>query len=119
MAKSQSQKIYELTYQKVYPMYLAKVERKGQDASGVDDLVSWLTGYSKDELAKIRETGLTFEQMIHQMPQPNPKSSLITGSICGVKVETIEDEVVRYVRYMDKLVDELAKGKPLEKIKRN
>ncbi len=111
-------RVYAMTFAKVYPMYVAKAEKKGRTKDEADAIIRWLTGYRQNQLeaAIARET--TFETFFKQAPKPNPARSLITGTICGVRVEDIEDPIMREVRYLDKLVDELAKGKAMEKILR-
>ncbi len=102
----------------VYPFYVAKAEKKGRTKAEVDEIIRWLTGYSDDTLAAQLAAGTSFEDFFAQAPAMNPARSLITGSICGVRVEAIEEPVMREIRYLDKLVDELAKGKAMAKILR-
>lgn len=102
----------------VYPHYVAKVEKKGRTKAELDEVICWFTGYSSDQLSKQIEKRTTFEEFFATAPQLNPARSLITGSICGVKLDQIDDDLVRDVRYLDKLVDEIAKGRPMEKILR-
>lgn len=102
---------------KVYPLYVNKVERKGQSRADLDTVIRWLTGYTQIELDARVDAGVTFEEFFAGATL-NPKSHQITGVICGVRVEEIEDPLVQKVRYLDKLVDELSQGKPLEKILR-
>lgn len=110
--------VRELKFSKVYPMLVAKAERKGRTKEEVDEVTCWLTGYDRagleDQIA--RETD--YETFFAEAPGTNPKADLIKGTICGYRVEEIEDPVERQVRQLDKLVDELAKGRPMEKIKR-
>lgn len=96
----------------------AKAEKKGRTRSEVDQVTCWLTGYSQEELNPLVESGITYGDFFRNAPAPNPNRKLITGSICGVKVETIEDPLMQEIRYLDKLVDELAKGKAMEKVLR-
>ena len=103
---------------RVYPLYLAKVERKGRTKTEVDEIMRWFTGYSQKELEVKLEKQTNFESFFKQAPQMNPSRALITGVICGVRVEEIEDPIVQDVRYLDKLIDELARGKVMEKILR-
>lgn len=103
---------------RVYPMYIAKAERKGRTKKEVDEIICWLTGYSKKELETVLKNETDFETFFAEAPQMNPARTLITGMICGVRIEEIEDNLMREVRYMDKLIDELAKGKTMEKILR-
>lgn len=101
----------------VYPLYVAKVERKGRDAAEVDEVIEWLTGYDRSTLRGHLETGTTFESFFADA-RLHPNASLVTGSICGVRVESVEDPLMRKIRYLDKLVDELAKGRAMDKILR-
>lgn len=111
-------RIYTLSFASVYPLYLAKAEKKGRTKAEVDEIIRWLTGYSQAELETQMEKDADLEIFFAQAPQLNPSRVLITGVICGVRIENIEDSLMREVRYMDKLIDELAKGKPMEKILR-
>lgn len=113
-----TQRIYNMTYASVYPLYLAKIERKGQEESDLIDIISWLTGYSKEDLESLQQSDITFENFFNEAPLMNPNTHLITGSICGVKVQEVEDPIIQKIRFLDKIVDELAKGKAVEKIKR-
>lgn len=110
-------KIAELNVAAVYPLYVAKVERKGRSKAELDEVISWLTGFDEASLQQQLDAGATFEGFFADA-RLNPNASLITGVICGVRVEEIEDPVTQKVRYLDKLVDELAKGKAMEKILR-
>jgi hypothetical protein len=103
---------------KVYPLYVNKVERKGQSREDLDTIIRWLTGYTQIELDAKVDDGVTFEEFFAAATL-HPNAKMITGVICGVRVEEIEDILIQKVRYLDKLVDELAKGKPLEKILRS
>jgi hypothetical protein len=118
MPRSSIERIYKLTFASVYPLYIQKAENKGRTKEEVDTVIQWLTGYSRDELAIQIEKDNSFEAFFSEAPEINPNASKITGTICGYRVEEIEDELVRKVRYLDKLIDELAKGKPMEKILR-
>jgi hypothetical protein len=102
----------------VYPHYVAKAEKKGRTKAEVDEILSWLTGYTREMLADELEKRTTFETFFAEAPRLNPARSLITGTVCGVRVEEVEDPLMREVRYLDKLIDELAKGRPMEKILR-
>ncbi|WP_188641657.1 DUF2200 domain-containing protein [Blastomonas marina] len=104
---------------KVYPMYVAKVERKGRSAQEVERVTTWLTGYSVEQLHDLLDSDVDFETFFAQAPRLNPNRDKITGVICGYRVEEIEDPVERHVRQLDKLVDEIAKGKAMEKILRS
>jgi hypothetical protein len=107
-----------MPFARVYPLYVAKAERKGRAKAEVDEVIFWLTGYSQAELEAQLEKQTDFESFIAQAPQLNPSRALITGTICGVRVEEIQEPTMREIRYLDKLIDELAKGKSLEKILR-
>ena len=102
----------------VYPMYLQKVEKKGRTQAELDHVIRWLTGYSQPQLESQIYARTNFEEFFAQAPALNPNRTLITGVICGVRIEEIEDPLMREVRYLDKIVDELAKGRPMEKILR-
>jgi hypothetical protein len=111
-------RVYKMTFGSVYPLYIQKAEKKGRTKDEVDEIIFWLTGYDKNTLAEKIADGTDFEHFFHQAPQMNPKVAKITGTICGYRVEEIDDDILRKVRYLDKLVDELAKGKAMEKILR-
>lgn len=111
-------KAYTMTFASVYPMYIQKAEKKGRTAQEVDTVIFWLTGYDKDSLQQQIDSEVDLETFFAQAPQINPNVSKITGVICGYRVEEIEDEVMQKIRYLDKLVDELAKGKKMDKILR-
>ena len=102
----------------MYPLYVQKAERKGRSRDEVDEVICWLTGYDRDGLQRQIEKGVDFETFLAQAPAPNPQSALITGTVCGVRVEEVEDPLMRRIRQLDKLVDELAKGKAMGKILR-
>ena len=112
-------RVFKMSFASVYPHYVQKAERKGRKKSEVDAVICWLTGYSRAELQRHSEGESDFETFFAQAPRFNPNASLITGVVCGVRVEEIEDPLMRKVRYLDKLVDELAKGKALDKILRH
>ncbi len=112
-------RIYTMTVSSVYPFYIAKAEKKGRTKQEVDEIICWLTGYSQKELEKELAKESTFEDFFANAPHMNPARSSITGIICGVRLEEIEDPLMREVRYLDKLIDELAKGRPMEKILRD
>jgi hypothetical protein len=112
------QRIYTMTVARVYPLYIAKVERKGRTKAEVDEIICWLTGYNQKELETQLEEQSNFETFFAKAPHLNPSRSLIKGVICGVRVEDIEDAIIQSVRYLDKLIDELAHGKSMEKILR-
>lgn len=111
--------IYTMSVAKVYPYYIAKAEKKGRTKSEVDEIIRWLTGYSQKELEAQLEKQTDFETFFADAPQLNPSRNLIKGVICGVRVEDIEEPTMQEIRYLDKLVDELAKGKAMAKILRN
>lgn len=111
-------RIYTMSFAKVYPHYVQKAEKKGRTKEEVDEIICWLTGYSKEELEKQLDKQVDFETFFAEAPQMNPARSLIKGVICGVRVEEIEENLMREIRYLDKLIDELAKGKSMEKILR-
>jgi hypothetical protein len=118
-AKSKSaERIYRMLFGSVYPLYVQKAERKGRTKGEVDQIILWLTGYDKKALQVRIEDRSDFESFFGQAPAFNPDASKITGSMCGHRVEEIEDRLVQKVRYLDKLIDELAKGRPMEKILR-
>lgn len=112
-------RIYTMSFARVYPLYLTKVEKKGRTKTEVDEIICWLTGYSQIELRAHLEKQTDFETFFAEAPQLNPARSLIKGLICGIRVEDIEEPTMREIRYLDKLVDELAKGKTMAKILRN
>ncbi|MGE3797083.1 MAG: DUF2200 domain-containing protein [Thermomicrobiales bacterium] len=111
-------RVYAMSVASVYPHYVAKAEKKGRSKDEVDEIIRWLTGYSQEGFEALLEKETDFETFFAQAPELNPARSLIRGVICGVRVEEIEDPIMREVRYLDKLVDELAKGKAMEKILR-
>lgn len=108
-----------MSFASVYPHYIAKAEKKGRTKAEVNEIISWLTGYDENELEKILEEKTNFESFFENAPQLNPNVSKITGVICGYRVEDIEDKLMQKIRYLDKLIDELAKGKSMEKILRS
>lgn len=112
------QRIYKMTFASVYPMYVAKAERKGRTKEKVDEIIRWLTGYSQKELESVIGKESRFEEFFANAPKLNPARKLITGVICGVRVEEIKEPLLREMCYLDKLIDELAKGKEMEKILR-
>lgn len=110
--------IYTMPFAKVYPMYVAKAEKKGRTKSEVDAIILWLTGYNREELEGQLKKQTDFETFFAQAPGMNPFRTLIKGVVCGVRVENVEEPTMREIRYLDKLIDELAKGKSMEKILR-
>ena len=113
-----SHRIFAMRFSDVYPLYIKKAERKNRTKDEVDQIIRWLTGYTQAGLQKQVKQGNDFETFFAQAPALNPKSALVTGVICGVRVEEIEDPLMQKIRWLDKLIDELAKGKTMEKILR-
>ena len=111
-------RIYSTPFASVYPHYVRKAEAKGRTREELDEIIRWLTGYTSSGLAKQIEKRTTFRDFYEKAPKWNPNARLITGTVCGIRVEDIEDPLMQKLRYLDKLVDELAKGKPMEKILR-
>lgn len=111
-------RIYSTSVASVYPHYVAKAEKKGRSKAEVDEILCWLTGHSPESLAGVLADRTSFEDFFAQAPRLNPARSAITGVVCGVRVEEIEDPLMREIRYLDKLIDELAKGKAMAKILR-
>ncbi len=111
-------RIYTIGFARVYPLYVEKAEKKGRTKAEVDEIVRWLTGYGQDELEAVLEGDTDLETFFAEAPRLNPSRSLIKGVICGIRVEEIEEPTMRDIRYLDKLIDELAKGKSMEKILR-
>lgn len=116
--KTDNTRVYRMSFASVYPHYLAKAEKKGRTKAEVDEIIFWLTGYNNKALQKILDDKTDFQTFFAEAPQMNPNVTKITGMICGYRVEEIEDDVMRQVRYLDKLIDELAKGKTMDKILR-
>lgn len=110
-------RIVTIAFADVYPLYVKKVEKKGRSAAEVDEVICWLTGYDEPRLRHHLDAGTTFEDFFGAA-HLNPRAELITGSVCGVKVQEVQDPLMRQIRYLDKLVDELAKGRPMEKVLR-
>ncbi|NVB82770.1 MAG: DUF2200 domain-containing protein [Kofleriaceae bacterium] len=117
-AKATKPRIYGVSFASVYPMYIKKAEAKGRTKAEVDEIICWLTGHTTASLKKALAANLDFETFYGKAPHFQPKAKLITGVVCGVRIEDIEDKTMRRLRYLDKLIDELAKGKPMEKILR-
>lgn len=111
-------KIFSMSFARIYPMYVAKAEKKGRTKEEVDEIIQWMTGYEEEGLQRVLEEEKTVESFFLEAPKLHPNRTLIKGVICGVRVEEIEDPLMREVRYLDKLIDELAKGKAMEKILR-
>lgn len=112
-------RIYSMSFASVYPLYVAKAERKGRSKAEVDEIIRWLTGYSQQGLEAHLAKQTDFETFLEKAPQMNPARVLIKGVVCGVRVEDIEEPTMKEIRYLDKLIDELAKGKGMEKILRS
>ena len=112
-------RIFSVSVASVYPLYVAKAERKGRTRAEVDAIIRWLTGHSQASLDEELARQTSFQDFFARAPHLNPARSLITGTVCGVRVEQVEDPTMREIRYLDKLVDELAKGRPMEKILRH
>ena len=111
-------RIYTMSFASVYPLYIQKAERKGRAKAEVDEIIFWLTGHTAKSLQKAIDAKIDFETFFAESPRFQPNATLIKGVVCGIRVEEIEDETVRKVRYLDKLIDELARGKAMEKILR-
>ena len=113
-----SHRIYTTSVASVYPHYVTKAEKKGRTKAEVDQIIRWLTGHSQESLDSVLANKTNFEDFFAQAPEMNPSRSLITGVVCGVRVENVEEPTMREIRYLDKLIDELAKGKAMENILR-
>jgi hypothetical protein len=111
-------RLFTMSFASIYPLYIAKVEKKGRSKSEVDDVIRWLTGYSQDAIEAQLEKQADVETFIAEAPQLNPARALIKGKVCGVRVEDIEEPTMREIRYLDKLIDELAQRRAMEKILR-
>lgn len=111
-------KVFTMHFSAIYPLYLNKVEKKGRTKEELDNIICWLTGYDKDSLSQQISEGVDLETFFNEAPSINTNAHLIKGVICGIRVEDIEDKMMQKIRYMDKLVDELAKGKALAKVLR-
>lgn len=109
---------YKMTFESIYPLYITKAEKKGRLKSEVDEVIFWLTGYNEDTMARQIDAKADMETFFNDAPRMNPNAVLIKGVICGYRVEEIEDPVMQKIRWLDKLIDELAKGKAMEKILR-
>jgi len=113
-----NERVYRYSFASVYPHYVAKAEKKGRTRAEVDEVIRWLTGYSQKQLEAAIEDKIDFENFFAKAPAPNPSRHLVKGVICGIRVEEIEEPLMREIRYLDKLIDELAKGRPISKILR-
>lgn len=118
MNNKNNERVYRMSFASVYPLYIKKAEKKGRTKAEVDEIIFWLTGYNEKTLQKHIDQKTDFENFFGQAPKINPNVSKITGVICGYRVEDIEDKLMQQVRYLDKLIDELARGKTMEKILR-
>ena len=112
-------KVFKMSFASIYPLYVDKAEKKGRTKAQVDEIIDWLTGYDAAGLAKAIEDSRDMETFFTQAPTPNPDRTLIKGVVCGVRVEEIDDPIMREIRYLDKLIDELARGKKFENILRS
>jgi hypothetical protein len=119
MNNKNNERVFGYSFASIYPMYVEKAERKNRTKKEVDQVICWLTGYTPASLQQQIKRGNDLRTFFEQAPKINPNASLITGVICGVRVQEIEDPLMQKIRYMDKLIDELAKGKPMEKILRS
>jgi len=115
---NKNQRVFEMTFGSVYPFYVQKAERKGKTKEEVDAIIEWLTGYGPEQLQRVIEEEVDFEGFFAQAPRLNPNVGLIKGVVCGVRVEEIEDPLMQKIRYLDKLIDELARGKKMASILR-
>ena len=113
-----NERIFKMAFSKVYPMYVQKAKKKGRTKEEVDEIICWLTGYDRKTLQEQLDREVDFDTFFAEAPQINPNAQKITGVICGVRVEQIEDPLMQRIRWLDKLIDELAKGKTMEKILR-
>ena len=111
-------RVYAMSFASVYPLYISKAEKKGRTKAEVDEIIFWLTGHTPETLSKVIDAKTDVETFIAQAPKLNPSRSLIKGVVCGVRVEEVEEKTMRELRYMDKLIDELARGKNMDKILR-
>ncbi len=112
----EKEKVFQMSFGKIYPLLVNKAVKKGRTQAEVDQVISWMTGYSADEIAQCASEEVSYAGFFSRAPRMNPNRSLVTGVVCGVRVETIEDPMMRDIRCLDKLIDELAKGKAMEKI---
>jgi hypothetical protein len=118
MQNKNNERVYNMSFAGVYPHYIQKAEKKGRTKEEVHEIIFWLTGYNEKSLQEILENKTNFRTFFEQAPQINPNVSMIKGMICGYRIEDIEEELMRNIRYLDKLIDELAKGKSMDKILR-
>ena len=113
-----NEKVFAMSFAKVYPMLIAKAERKGRTRDEVQKVTAWLTGYSREQLEELMVSDITYGDFFQNAPAMNPRRTQITGKVCGVRVEEVQDPLMREIRYLDKLVDELARGRSMEQILR-
>jgi hypothetical protein len=118
MTETKRHRVFSMAFASVYPLYAQKAEKKGRTRAEVDEVIAWLTGYEGESLQRAIDARVDFETFFAQAPCMNPNASLIRGVVCGVRVEDVEDPLVQQIRYLDKLVDELAKGKKMASILR-
>ncbi len=118
MNNKNNERVFNMSFAGVYPHYVTKVEKKGRTTEELHEVIYWLTGYNEKALQKIIDNKVSFRDFFEKAPKLNPNASKITGVICGYRIEDIEDPLMKKLRYLDKLVDELAKGRPMEKILR-
>ena len=114
----ENEKVFAMSFSKVYGLLIAKAERKGRTRAEVEEVTSWLTGYTAQQIDELMDSEISYGDFFRQAPEMNPNREKITGVVCGVRVENVENSLMRDIRYLDKLVDELAKGKAIEKILR-
>ena len=119
MGMGMKPRVFKMSFASVYPHYVDKATKKGRTKEEVDDIIEWLTGYDGAQLLKVIDTNLDFEEFFDQAPRMNPNVGLISGVVCGVRVEEVADPLMRKIRYLDKLVDELARGKDMASILRS
>ena len=117
-SKDRNARVFAMSFASVYPLYVQKAERKGRTRAEVDEVIGWLTGYGRAELRRAIDTGVDLQTFFARAPAMNPKAKLITGVVCGVRVEEVADPLMRKIRQLDKLVDELARGKKMASILR-
>lgn len=113
-----NEKVYAMSFAKVYPLLTAKAEKKGRTVDEVNEIICWLTGYSMEEIKNAINNSVTYGDFFQNAPYPNPSRKAIKGVVCGIRVETIDEPLMQEIRYLDKLIDELAKGKSMDKILR-
>lgn len=112
------EKVYQMSFGKIYPLLIRKAEKKGRTAEEVREIIAWLTGYTEEEIEKAADGSMTYGDFFRNAPQLNPNRKKITGTVCGVRVEAIDEPLMQEIRYLDKLVDELARGRTMDRILR-